>query len=271
MGDYVTANDFEQVAARIKWDKDGLLPVVVQDVVSRDVLMMAYMNRESLQRTLAEGRTCFFSRSRQELWLKGETSGHFQDVVDARLDCDGDCLLVGVRQTGVACHTGQFSCFHQVVPVAAVLPKTVGLSDESSDRSSDGSPDRLSDRSSDRSSDGSSGGSADRVSDGSPAVSAQAEAPVLGAVLAELAGIIAGRNRERPEGAYTTYLFEKGLDKILKKIGEEAAEVIIAAKNRSHAEIVYEVSDLFYHVLVLLEESGVSLNSVGEELLSRRR
>ncbi|MDR2736505.1 MAG: phosphoribosyl-AMP cyclohydrolase, partial [Gracilibacteraceae bacterium] len=244
-----------------------------------NVLMMAYMNRESLQRTLAEGRTCFFSRSRQELWLKGETSGHFQDVVDVRLDCDGDCLLVGVRQIGVACHTGQFSCFHQVVPVGAVLPKTDGSSDEASDeasdrlsdRSSDGSPDRLSDRSSDRSSDGSSGGSADRVSDGSPAVSAQAEAPVLGAVLAELAGIIAGRNRERPEGAYTTYLFEKGLDKILKKIGEEAAEVIIAAKNRSHAEIVYEVSDLFYHVLVLLEESGVSLNSVGEELLSRRR
>ncbi|MCL1791242.1 MAG: bifunctional phosphoribosyl-AMP cyclohydrolase/phosphoribosyl-ATP diphosphatase HisIE [Peptococcaceae bacterium] len=226
MYDRDVTEDLDRIVAQVKWDADGLLPVVVQDVESRAVLMMAYMNRESLKRTLAQGQTCFYSRSRQELWLKGETSGHFQDVVDLRLDCDGDCLLVGVRQTGVACHTGQFSCFHRVLGEEADAPAL------------------------------------------DPVL---APVPQLSVVLSQLAEVIARRKREMPEGAYTTYLFEKGLDKILKKVGEEAAEVIIAAKNCSHAEIVYEVADLFYHVLVLLEESGVSLERVGEELLSRRK
>lgn len=239
----ITEENYARIAELIKWNTDGLVPVVVQDAASREVLMLAYMNREALQRTLAEGRTCFFSRSRQGLWLKGETSGHFQDVVDIRLDCDGDSLLVGVRQQGVACHTGYFSCFHRDLGILA------GDVAESSPRPESG----------------------ELLFTAVTEPGQRPQAQDLGAVLSDLAQVIAQRKREKPPGAYTTYLFDKGLDKILKKVGEEASEVIIAAKNQDSAEIIYEVADLFYHTLVLLEERGVSLTSISEELLTRRK
>lgn len=210
----------------IHWNADGLIPAVVQDVETREVLMLAYMNEEALKRTLAEKRGWYYSRSRQALWLKGETSGHTQEVVDIKFDCDQDALLLTVQQTGVACHENYFSCFHY------------DLTEEGFQ------------------------------AQGEPEVRPN---PPLGRTLELLAEVIHSRNLERPEGAYTTYLFEKGIDKILKKVGEENAEVIIAAKNNAPDEIRYEVSDLFYHVLVMLEERGVSLEEISKELLARRK
>lgn len=210
----------------IRWNADGLIPAVVQDVETREVLMLAYMNEEALKRTLAEKRGWYYSRSRQALWLKGETSGHTQEVVDIKFDCDQDALLLTVKQTGVACHENYFSCFHY------------DLTEEGFQ------------------------------AQGEPEVR---PTPPLGRTLELLAEVIHSRNLERPEGAYTTYLFEKGIDKILKKVGEENAEVIIAAKNNAPEEIRYEVSDLFYHVLVMLEERGVSLEEISKELLARRK
>jgi phosphoribosyl-ATP pyrophosphohydrolase/phosphoribosyl-AMP cyclohydrolase len=203
----------------IKWNEQGLIPVVTQDVVSGTVLMLAYMNREALAITLTERQVCYYSRSRQELWRKGETSGHIQELVDWRLDCDKDSLLILVKQSGVACHEGEFSCFHY----------------------------------------------------GEDARMREYLSPGIGGVLAELATLIASRHREMPEGAYTTYLFSEGLDKILKKVGEECTEVVIAAKNSDKSELRYETADLLYHLLVLLEAKGLDLSEVWAELRSRRK
>jgi phosphoribosyl-ATP pyrophosphohydrolase/phosphoribosyl-AMP cyclohydrolase len=210
----------------IRWDSHGLVPAIVQDVETKDVLMLAYMNEESLRRTLRERKACYFSRSRQSLWLKGETSGHFQEIINIKYDCDQDALLLTVKQTGMACHENYFSCFHYDLSSAGF--KAIG----------------------------------------EPEVRSE---PTLGRALELLSAVIHSRNQERPEGAYTTYLFEKGIDKILKKVGEESAEVIIAAKNADPQEIKSEVSDLFYHLLVMLEERGVEVSEVANELLSRRK
>ncbi len=196
----------------LKFDEKGLIPAIVVDSRSKRVLTLAYMNRESLAISLAEERTCFWSRSRQELWRKGETSGNVQHLVSVTADCDRDALVVEVEPDGPACHLGGVSCFE--FPVW-----------ESETRQS---------------------------------FSADA-----------LMELLAGRKRDRPEGSYTTYLFEKGLDKILKKVGEEATEVIIAGKAEDRRETVYEIADLAYHVMVLMTEAGISLDEVRAELASR--
>ncbi|WP_339060415.1 bifunctional phosphoribosyl-AMP cyclohydrolase/phosphoribosyl-ATP diphosphatase HisIE [Tepidibacillus marianensis] len=197
--------------SKIKWNEKGLLPAVVQDTNTKKVLMVAYMNEESLQLTIESGETWFWSRSRQELWHKGATSGHIQKVKDLRLDCDQDTLLVHVEQTGVACHTGSYTCFQEEKEM------------ESSK------------------------------------------------ILDELAQLIQKRDQERPEGSYTTYLFEQGVDKILKKVGEEATEVIIAAKNVDRQELIGEASDLLYHLLVLFQAKGIRLEEVMMELQKRHQ
>ncbi len=197
----------------LKFDGLGLVPAIVQDATTREVLTLAYMNEESLSRTLQTGETWFYSRSRHTLWHKGETSGNVQQVVSISPDCDSDALLIRVIPAGPACHTGAISCFDQ---------------------------------------EGASG-----VSDANSFILNQLEARV------------AQRYQQRPEGAYTTYLFEKGIDKILKKVGEETAEVIIAAKNRSKDEVRYEVADLFYHLLVMLKEQDLPLSEVFTELSKR--
>lgn len=210
----------------VRWNAEGLVPAIVQDVESRQVLMLAYMNEEALRRTLNEGRAWYYSRSRQSLWRKGETSGHTQKVLDLRFDCDQDAVLLTVEQTGMACHENHFSCFHYQAGAEGF--QVIGRPEEKPE-------------------------------------------PDLGQVLLELAGVVRSRHQEMPEGAYTTYLFAKGIDKILKKVGEENAEVIIAAKNNSPDEIRYEVSDLFYHLLVMLEERDVDLREIARELSQRRK
>lgn len=215
----------EQVSEHIRWDASGLVPAIVQDAQSKQVLMMAYMNRESLRLTLESGETWFWSRSREELWHKGATSGNVQTVVSVTYDCDGDTLLLQVNPKGPACHTGQTTCFHNEITVQ-----------------------------------GQKSGSGSNL--------AAAESGRF-AVLAELEEVIAQREVERPEGAYTTYLFDKGVDKILKKVGEEASETIIAAKNKDNAELKLEISDLIYHLLVLLQERKLPLDEIMDEL-SRR-
>ena len=195
----------------IRFDERGLIPAIVQNAATREVLTLAYMNRESLQRTIETKQTWFWSRSRNELWHKGATSGNTQDVVSLALDCDRDAIIVLVNPAGPACHTGQVSCFD------------VGT----------------------------------RRDD-------------LGPLLDHLYQLIQSRERERPDGSYTTYLFEEGLDKILKKLGEESAETIIAAKNDDDERLTAEVSDLVYHLLVLLVARGVSLSQVAAELGKRR-
>lgn len=203
---------------KLRFDEKGLIPVIVQDAGSKTVLTLAYMNEESLQKSLATKETWFWSRSRQQLWHKGETSGHTQRIVSMRYDCDGDALVVMVEPNGPACHTGAYSCFSQEV-----------------------------------------------LTDDDEPVQAERFA-----ILSELEELIAAREAERPEGSYTTYLFEKGVDKILKKVGEEAAEVIIAAKNRSREELRYEASDLIFHLMVLLREQKLPLDEVLKELQRRR-
>jgi phosphoribosyl-AMP cyclohydrolase / phosphoribosyl-ATP pyrophosphohydrolase len=208
----LTSND-------VRFDKDGLVPCVVQDAETLRVLMLAYMNSDSLKRTLETKETWFWSRSRKELWHKGETSGNKQRVVDVLLDCDGDAVLVRVNPDGPACHTGKVSCFHKVIQ-----------GEESSDF---------------------------RTTD-------------LGEVLSALYTVIEDRNRERPEGSYTAYLFNEGLDKILKKLGEESSETIIAAKNEDKDALARETCDLLYHLLVLLVDRGVTLDRLRDELVRRR-
>jgi phosphoribosyl-AMP cyclohydrolase / phosphoribosyl-ATP pyrophosphohydrolase len=205
----------------IRFDDSGLVPVVVQDAGTRRVLTLAYMNAESLQRTIETGETWFWSRSRAQLWHKGETSGHTQQVVAIDMDCDGDALNVLVKPAGPACHTGQQSCFHN----------ELWRRDE-------------------------------QISGGKGS---------LGEVLADLYTLIESRKREKPEGSYTTYLFNQGLDKILKKVGEESSETIIAAKNEDNTALARESADLLYHLLVLFVERGFSLDEVRDELLSRAK
>jgi phosphoribosyl-ATP pyrophosphohydrolase/phosphoribosyl-AMP cyclohydrolase len=208
---------------QIKFDERGLVPAMVQDFNTRQVLTLAWMNAESLRRTVETKETWFFSRSRASLWHKGETSGHTQRVTDILVDCDSDALTILVEPSGPACHTGKQTCFHNELKEAA-------LSEEVADGASD-----------------------------------------PGAVLSELYALIATRKRERPAGSYTTYLFDQGLDKILKKVGEEASETIIAAKNEDASLLAGEVSDLLYHLLVLMVERGVTLEQVREELARRRQ
>jgi phosphoribosyl-AMP cyclohydrolase / phosphoribosyl-ATP pyrophosphohydrolase len=207
---------------QIAWNADGLVPAVVQDAVSKEVLMLAYMNRESLQKSVESGQTWFWSRSRQELWNKGATSGNTQEIVSVHYDCDGDTLLVKVRQNGPACHTGAYSCFFTEIAGESHSPAATAADDRFGP-------------------------------------------------LSRLEATIAQRHAERPEGAYTTYLFDKGLDKILKKIGEETAEVIIAGKNRDAAELRAEAADLIFHLMVLLKEQDIPFDAVLEELEFRHR
>jgi phosphoribosyl-ATP pyrophosphohydrolase/phosphoribosyl-AMP cyclohydrolase len=211
----------------IKFDDQGLIPAIIQDYQNGQVLMMAYMNQESLQKTLDTGKTWFYSRSRQKLWMKGEESGHVQEVKEIRYDCDADTLLIKVIQTGAACHTGHYSCFYRNIDGCEIEEAAVNVEQVYSSRQGPG-------------------------------------------ILYELYDIITDRREKMPEGSYTAYLFDKGLDKILKKVGEESAEVIIAAKNREKSEVVYEASDLIYHLLVLLVEQGVQLEDIFAELKSRR-
>lgn len=212
----------------LKFDERGLIPAIVQDVSTREVLTLAYMNEESLRRTLEEGETWFWSRSRAELWHKGATSGNTQRVVEIALDCDMDALNVLVEPKGAACHTGARSCFHNQLQDKM----RAGAEDERQ---------------------------------------GVKESSALGAVLDNLYNLIERRKQERPAGSYTTYLFNQGLDKILKKIGEESAETIIAAKNEERERLVAEVSDLAYHLIVLLVECGVHLEEIATELQSRRQ
>lgn len=195
----------------LKFDEKGLIPAVVVDLYTREVLTLAYMNRESLAISMEKKLTCFWSRSRQELWLKGETSGNYQHIVSITADCDGDALEVRVKKDGPACHTGAESCFHN--PVL--------------------------------------GEKADKFQ------------------LEGLYQLLQSRKKELPEGSYTTYLFQKGLDKILKKVGEESTEVIIAGKAEDKAETIYEIADLAYHVLVLMVQLGISVEDIRKELASR--
>lgn len=206
---------------KVKFDDKGLVPAVVQDADTGKVLMLAYMNEVSLQRTVETGYTWFWSRSRQELWNKGATSGNVQKVVDIKYDCDGDSLLVQVKQTGVACHTGEYSCFHNILWRENNLPAVDGLA--------------------------------------------------TAAILSELYKVIQEKRVHGGEKSYTKYLFVSGQDKILKKVGEEAAETIIASKNNSSGEVVYEMSDLWYHCLVLLAYHNISPSELLAELSSRRK
>ncbi|HEU4964093.1 MAG TPA: bifunctional phosphoribosyl-AMP cyclohydrolase/phosphoribosyl-ATP diphosphatase HisIE [Bacilli bacterium] len=224
----------------------GLLPCIVQDVKSREVLMLAYMNRESILKTLETGQTWFWSRSRQELWNKGATSGHVQQVVRLSYDCDRDTLLAEVEQTGAACHTGAKTCFFETVVekenetgVAGYAISYTKLRREAAAKTHANSRPKPS--------------------------PADATATCLAnrfAILDDLLTIIADRDAERPEGAYTTYLFEKGLEKILKKVGEESAEVVIAAMKNDRAELTAEVGDVIYHLFVLLQERKLPFDEV---------
>lgn len=216
---------------RVKFDENGLIPVIVQDAQSGGVLTLAYMNAESLQISLDEGRTCFWSRSRGELWRKGETSGNVQRIVSIEADCDMDALLVKVNKEGPACHTGAESCF--INDIYAV-------------------------------------GSAQNLTGGGVQTPAGAEVAGSGAFsLKTLHDIILDRRENAKPGSYTTYLFDKGLDKILKKIGEESTEVIIASKAGDKGETVYELADLTYHAFVLMTEMGIDPGEIVTELASR--
>ena len=198
--------------SKLKFDEKGLIPAIVVDVVTKRVLTLAYMNEESLRISQEKGLTCFWSRSRQQLWLKGETSGNYQHIVSITADCDYDALVVMVEPDGPACHLGTESCFENLVWESEDLHEFS---------------------------------------------------------LQGLMSLIEGRKTDKKEGSYTTYLFEKGLDKILKKVGEECTEVIIAAKDHDKKETIYEIADLAYHVMVLMIENGISLEDIHKELASR--
>lgn len=197
----------------VKYDEAGLVPVIIQNAETKEVLTLAYANEEAVQKTIDTNETWLYSRSRNELWNKGATSGNTQKVTAVRVDCDGDSLIYEVIPNGPACHTGEASCFHETLAGTAAEP--------------------------------------------------------AGDMFTELTTLISNREKEMPEGAYTTYLFTEGVDKICKKVGEEASEVIIAAKNRDPQELAMETADLFYHVLVLLQEQKVELTSVVDVLKER--
>ena len=196
----------------LKYDQNGLIPAIVVDTETKQVLTLAYMNAESLRISMDEGRTCFFSRSRQELWRKGETSGNVQHIVSITADCDADALVVEVRKDGPACHTGAESCFFQPVYTGEAKP---------------------------------------------------------GFQYEDLFEMLRGRKETPKEGSYTSYLFDKGRDKILKKVGEEATEVIIAAKDDDKANTIYELGDLMYHAMVLMLDMGVTMDEIKAEMASR--
>lgn len=267
----VMLQSFEELEQQIKWDGQGLVPAIVQDASSLEVLTLAYMNKESLAKTAASGETWFWSRSRSELWHKGATSGHTQQITELKYDCDGDALLVLVNRKGPACHTGRESCFYRTagegaLPLAAVEPGAQGAAGAQAAQGEPGT----------QAVQGGAGTLGSQEAPGAPAAGGatltEANGAAAGgrfAVLAELERIIAERDAERPEGAYTTYLFEKGIDKILKKVGEETAESIIAAKNKDNNELRMEVSDLIYHLLVLLQERKLPLDEVLSELSLR--
>ena len=198
---------------QLKFNHHGLIPAIVVDASTKKVLTLAYMNRESLAISMEEDRTCFWSRSRQELWRKGETSGNVQHIVDITADCDRDALVITVNKEGPACHLGTDSCFNDQVYVSEDQPQPFSVEG--------------------------------------------------------LYALLQGRKEQLPEGSYTTYLFQKGLDKILKKVGEESTEVIIAGKAEDKAETIYEIADLMYHVMVLMVEMGISVEDVMKELASR--
>lgn len=205
----------------LKFNEKGLIPAIIQDYKSGQVLMMAFMNEESILKTIETKKTCFYSRSREKLWTKGETSGHFQYVKDIRYDCDEDCLLILVEQIGPACHTNNYSCFYRSFEEKE-LSETIEFANDKAK------------------------------------------------VLQEVFEVILDRRENPKEGSYTNYLFEKGIDKILKKVGEESAETIIAAKNNEKSEIQYETADLFYHLLVMLADRGLEPNDIYKELEKRK-
>ena len=198
--------------SKLKFDEKGLIPAIVVDSITKKVLTLAYMNKQSLEISMEKGLTCFWSRSRNELWLKGETSGNYQHIVSITADCDNDALVVVVEKDGPACHTGSDSCFNTPVWESENLQ----------------------------------------------------EFSIQG-----LYDMLVGRNETRPEGSYTTYLFEKGIDKILKKVGEECTEVIIAGKADDKKETIYEIADLAYHAMVLMVQMGISVEDIHRELASR--
>lgn len=206
------------VIENLKLDAQGLIPAVVQDVHTKEVLMVAYMNQEAVQMTLETGKATFWSRSRQQVWVKGETSGNYLNVKQVRVDCDADCLVILAEPEGPACHTGNRSCFYRKVEGDALVEDTQETGD----------------------------------------------------ILMHLCAVTEDRKKNPQPGSYTNYLLEKGEDKILKKVGEEAAEVVIAGKNRSKEEISYEVADLMYHLSVMLVDNGMSWAEIYEELEKRR-
>lgn len=253
----------------VKYNADGLIPAVTQDIRTDEVLMLAYMNEESLKKTIETGKAHYFSRSRQKLWLKGETSGHFQKVRSISIDCDSDTLLLKVEQTGAACHTGHRSCFFTRLE-ADELKAGANIGEAQGDVSLVSLPSV-------------SGDTRER----SPCVTEKlmeeaVEYPavekieaesgrIAGAeVLGEVFDVISDRMVHPKEGSYTNYLFTKGLDKILKKIGEEACEVVIASKNGARDEISSEIADLLYHIMVLLAERGLTLDDIYAELSNRK-
>src|SRR5215468_9905006 len=254
----------ELLIQNLKFDDHGLITAVVQDDDSEEILMVAHMNAESLAKTLQTGETWFWSRSRQELWHKGATSGAIQRVVDLRLDCDGDALLVRVNPNGPACHTGERSCFSRgAQDVEAAKPEEpVKVYEKSGEKSGDRSGEKVREK---------DGPVLKRVESQLSLVNVAAMD--LGIQLQDLFKLIQERKDQRPEGSYTSYLFNSGIDKILKKVGEESAETIIAAKNAGDDEgrkqLSYEISDLLYHLLVLMVERDVSLYDIAAELSAR--
>lgn len=209
--------------SELKTDEKGLIPVITQDYKTKDVLMMAYMNEEAFNKTLETNKVHYYSRSRQSLWLKGETSGHYQTVKKITVDCDADTLLIFIDQEGSACHTGNYSCFYREIGEA----------------------------------------------DGEKIIQELKKSPALLDTLQSVYNTIIDRRDHPKEGSYTNYLFDKGIDKMLKKVGEETAEVIIGAKNADQAEITYEISDLLYHLMVVMVHSGVTWEDLYEELRKR--
>ncbi|GKX28888.1 histidine biosynthesis bifunctional protein HisIE [Vallitalea longa] len=212
--------------SKLKLNSDGLLPVVTQDYSSNEVLMVAYMNKEAFNKTLETKKVHYFSRSRQCLWLKGETSGHYQELVSMALDCDNDTLLIKVKQNGVACHTGNYTCFYKDIDLES---KDIIENNE-----------------------------------------LQKKKENVFNIFEDVYNVILNRRDNPKEGSYTNYLFDKGIDKILKKVGEETAEVIIGAKNEGNEEVIYEISDLIYHLSVLMVEKDTSWEDICKELDSRR-
>lgn len=231
----------------LNFNDDGLIPAIVQEIETDEVLMMAYMNQEAVTKTVKTGYTWFWSRSRQELWKKGESSGHLQQVEEIKLDCDGDTLLVKVRQTGGACHTGYYSCFYRQLNSSEEFEVT--------DRKVF-DPDEV---------------YGEKVSKDSEEKTGNQLVPKgsLPQILQEVYQVVLDRKKNPVDDSYTCYLFNEGLDKILKKVGEEATEVVIASKNGDKEEIVAEIADLLYHLLVLLNYHEISLNQVYDELASR--